>query len=156
MLNYFTSLLSALQSYRASHAGLSPDAIVIGKQIFESLKLTVNSYIWKDDEFENVPLIIDEHETLWHFEGSVPALEHRKCCVCGMVIEKNQIDGHSLDGDFVCETCYNRIKHNLPPMMESEQKTIEGINEMMKSTMSKDYLKAYGKMLFGEKNEFAR
>lgn len=76
MLNYFMSLLSALQSYRASHAGLSPDAIVIGKQTYKNLKEEVNlnadSYGWKDDEFENIPLIVNEYETLWHFEGVAP------------------------------------------------------------------------------------
>ena len=154
MFTYLMSILSALQSYRTAHAGLSPDAIVVGERVFEMLKeeakLVSNLYIWKDDEFENVPLIIDEYETLWHFEGSVPALEHKKCCICGIILEKNQINGHNLDGNFVCETCYNRIKHNLPPVMGLEQKKIKGINEMMKLTMSEDYLKAYGKMLFEE------
>lgn len=92
MFTYFTSILSALQSYRTAHAGLSPDAIVVGERVFEMLKeeakLVSNLYIWKDDEFENVPLIIDEYETLWHFEGSVPALKHHTCPLCGWTDKK--------------------------------------------------------------------
>lgn len=153
MFNYFISLLSALQSYRASHAGLSPDAIVIGEQTYKNLKeevkLIADSYEWKDDEFENISIIVDEYESLWRFEGVAP-LEHIRCCLCNAVLDKNYVSGHNLDDEFVCETCYNRIKHNLPSVKKPEQKIIESINEMMKSTMNKDYLKVYGEILFGE------
>lgn len=154
MFNYFTSLLAALQSYRATHANLSPDAIVIGEQIYKNLKeevnLNVDSYRWKDDEFENIPLIVDEYETLWRFEGVAP-LEHIRCCLCDVVLEKNHVSGHNLDDEFVCESCYNRIRRNLSPTTEFGQKMVNEINEIEKGSMDEDYLKAYGEILFGEK-----
>lgn len=153
MFNHFISLSSALQSYRASHAGLSPDAIVIGEQIYKNLKeevkLIADSYEWKDNDFENISIIVDEYESLWRFEGIAP-LEHVRCCLCDVVLEKNHVSGHNLDDEFVCESCYNRIRRNLPPTTEFRQRMVNEINEIEKRSMDEDYLKAYGEILFGE------
>lgn len=153
MLNYFVSLLSALQSYRASHTGLSPDAIVIGEQIYKNLKEEVNlnadSYEWKDDEFENIPLIVNEYETLWHFEGVAP-LEHIRCCLCDVVLEKNHVRGHNLDEGWMCECCYDRIMRNMGIMNEQRQKIVRENNERVAQTMDKNYFEAYKEMLFGD------
>lgn len=153
MFNYFISLSSALQSYRASHAGLSPDTIVIGEQTYKNLKeevkLIADSYEWKDDEFENIPIIVDEYESLWRFEGVAP-LEHVRCCLCDVVLKKNYVSGHNLDNKFVCKSCYSRIRRNLPPITEFGQRTVNEINKIEKGSMDEDYLKAYGEMLFGE------
>lgn len=154
MNNYFISLLATLKSYRASHAGLSPDAIIIGQYAFNKLKeetkLIADSYIWHDNDFENIPMIVDEHESLWRFECVAP-LEHIRCCLCGVVLNKNYVGGHNLDNEFVCEDCYSRIKRNLPPVSEFGRKMVNEINEIEKGSMDEDYLDAYGEILFRER-----
>ena len=153
MFNYFTSILSALQSYRTAHAGLSPDAIVVGERVFEMLKeeakLVSNLYIWKDDEFENVPLIIDEYETLWHFEGSVPALKHHTCPLCGWTDRKENFS-HRIDYVDICDHCFENI-YSHKNVDVDWRKQVNEHNNVVRNEMDENYLKTYGEILFGEK-----
>ena len=135
-----------------SHAGLSSDTIVIEQYAFSKLKKEVKAfanYTWHNDKFENILMIVDEHESRWRFEGVAP-LKHNKCCLCNVVVNVNCAGGHNLDDEFVCESCYSRIRCNLPPVTKFRQKMVDEVNETEKESMDKDYLKAYVDLLFGE------
>lgn len=64
------------------------------------------------------------------------------------MLEKNHVSGHNLDDEFVCESCYNRIRRNLSPTTEFGQKMVNEINEIEKGSMDENYLETYDEILF--------
>ena len=105
-----------------------------------------NGFLW------DIPVVQDDTiDTAWKFVGA-PVLEHKKCMLCGIVVGR-KISGHSLDGKWVCEHCYDRVMCNRGTIDERWQKIVFENNEKVAKNMSKEYFESYKDLLFGDAAE---
>lgn len=149
--NFYTYAIKRhLDMYYRDHGNTYPEIILIHPDIWEDVIREVglmgntwDGYLW------NVLTIKDNTiDMAWKFVG-VPELEHKKCMLCGIVVEK-KVRGHNLDEGWMCERCYDRIMRNMGVMNEQRQKIVRENNERVAQTMDKNYFEAYKEMLFGD------
>lgn len=145
-----TAIDNAVLRFSDTHGGLYPDAILIHPDIWNevvhSVKLSGNEWtgsLW------NIPVIQDNTiDTAWKLIGA-PALEHKKCMLCGIVVGK-KVRGHEIDGNWMCEHCYGEIIHNRGVMNDRWKKIVFENNKRVAKSMSDEYFESYKDLLFGD------
>lgn len=135
--------MTALWTY---HGDLKPEAIHIHSQKWDDVVREMessghkwNGFLW------DIPVVQDDTiDTAWKL-----VLEHKKCMLCGFVAGR-KASGHSLDGKWVCEHCYDRVRGTID---ERWQKIVFENNEKVAKNMSKEYFESYKDLLFGDAAE---
>ena len=142
----YLSIRKDYVSYCDNHGGMKPEKIVMKTKIYNILDEI--DIFEKDDVLSlwGIPAIRDDTiDTAWKFVGA-PVLEHKKCMLCGIVVGR-KVHGHSLDGKWVCEHCYDRVRGTID---ERWQKIVFENNERVAKSMSKEYFESYKDLLFGD------
>lgn len=146
--NYFIAAIDrALDIYLKDHGNLKPESIHVHSQRWDDIvrEMESSGYEW-DGFLWDIPVIQDDTiDTAWKFVGA-PVLEHKKCMLCGFVAGK-RVSGHSLDGKWVCEHCYDRVRGTID---ERWQKIVFENNERVAKNVSKEYFEGYKDLLFGD------
>lgn len=149
--NYFIAAIGrALDIYLKDHGNLKPESIHVHSQRWDDIvrEMESSGYEW-DGFLWDIPVIQDDTiDTAWKFIGA-PVLEHKKCMLCGIVVGR-KASGHSLDGKWVCEHCYDRITCNRGTIDERRQKIVFENNERVAKNMDKEYFESYKDLLFGD------
>ena len=142
----YLSIRKDYVSYCDSHGEMKPEKIVMKTKIYDILDEI--DIFGKDDVLSlwDIPVIQDDTiDTAWKFVGA-PVLEHKKCMLCGFVTGK-RASGHNLDGHWVCEHCYDRVRGTID---EKWQKIVFENNERVAKNVSKEYFEGYKDLLFGD------
>lgn len=152
--NYFIAAIGrALDIYLKNHGNLKPESIHVNSQRWDDIvrEMESSGHEW-DGFLWGIPVIQDNTiDTAGKFVG-VPVLEHKKCMLCGIVVGR-KVHGHSLDGKWVCEHCYDRVMCNRGTIDERRQKIVFENNERVAKSMSKEYFESYKDLLFGDAAE---
>lgn len=77
----------------------------------------------------------------------IPKLKHHRCSFCGWVDGADK-PWHTLDDEFLCESCYWTAKLGLKVDFVMQEKRMKAHNKNIKKELDEDYLKCYGKYLF--------
>ena len=150
MCNCIAAIDRALDIYLRDHGDLKPEAIHIHSQKWDDVvrEMELSGHEWNGFLWD-IPVVQDDTiDTAWKFVGA-PVLEHKKCMLCGIVVGR-KVHGHSLDGKWVGEHCYDRVMCNRSAIDERWQKIVFENNERVAKSMSKEYFENYKDLLFGD------
>ena len=139
-MSLYNDFNKAIRFYQQTHNECLPAKIIFQSQeIFRQLKLPA----W----LLSVPRDVNnEIDVPWIFIEPKPVLRHRKCYICGLVMDVIEFE-HELDDVPLCNHCFKRLFTK----DENWEKVVKEQNDDIRKCMSTDYLDAYGEILFGEK-----